>query len=143
MSYCSCGHDEAAHVGYDAVVARTGGKKALFGCTACLQCQGLRPAVVFHTVIWTETSTNIHFALGLEGALATREAAERVAAAYREFFQADADDGLEQARFARVGIAELPAPDPSLKHPTPRDDVDGIVAEINARTARKRESRLS
>jgi len=98
---------------------------------------------VFHTVIWTETSTNVTFALGLEGALATREAAERVAAAYRMFFEADAESGLEQARFARVGIAELPAPDPSLKHPEPRADVDGIVAEIEERAARKREERLS
>ncbi len=100
-------------------------------------------ALVFHTVIWTETATSIQFSLGLEGALATREAAERVAAAYREFFEIDLEVGVEQARFARVGIAELPAPDPSLKHPEPRADVDGIVAEINERTTRKREMRLS
>lgn len=98
---------------------------------------------VFHTVIWTETSTNITFSLGLEGALATREAAERVAAAYREFFKADADTGLVQAQFARVGIAELPAPHPSLKHPAPRVDVDAIVAEIEIRTMKKHGKRLS
>jgi hypothetical protein len=98
---------------------------------------------VFHTVIWTETATNIQFALGLEGALATREAAERVAAAYREFFAVDAETGVELARFARVGIAEMPLPHPSLKHPEPRTDVDAIVAEINTRTAQRREARLS
>jgi len=98
---------------------------------------------VFHTVVWTETPTNITMSLGLEGALTTREAAERVATAYREFLQADSDDGLVQAYFARVGILEISRAHPQLKHPEPRVDVDAIVAEIEARTARKREKRLS
>lgn len=98
---------------------------------------------VFHTVIWTETPTNITMSLGLEGALTTREAAERVAAAYREFLKTDADDGLQQAYFARVGVLEMPRAHPQLKHPEPRADVDAIVAEIEARTAQKREKRLS
>lgn len=98
---------------------------------------------VFHTVIWTETPTNITMSLGLEGALTTREAAERVAAAYREFLKADADDGLQQAYFARVGILEIPRAHPALKHPDPRADVDAIVAEIERRTVLKREKRLS
>jgi len=98
---------------------------------------------VFHTVIWTETPTNITMSLGLEGALTTRDAAERVTAAYREFLKADADDGLAQAFFARVGILEMPRAHPQLKHPEPRTDVDAIVAEIEARTAQKRERRLS
>lgn len=105
--------------------------------------EGSTMNTVFHTVIWTETSTNITMSLGLEGALTTREAAERVAAAYREFFQADAADGLEQAQFARVGILEIPRAHPQLQHPEPRTEVDTIVAEIEARTAKKRERRLS
>lgn len=98
---------------------------------------------VFHTVIWTETPTNITMSLGLEGALTTRAAAERVATAYREFLKADAEAGLEQAYFARVGILEMPRAHPSLKHPEPVENVDTIVAEIEARTTLKREKRLS
>jgi hypothetical protein len=137
-----CKHIEAAHVGYNTVVKLLEGR-ALTGCTACLECQGIRMSHVFHTVIWTETPTNITMSLGLEGAITTRKAAERVAVAYREFLKADAASGLEQAYFARVGILEMPRADPQLKHPEPRTDVDAIVAEIEARTTQKLEKRLS
>lgn len=87
--------------------------------------------IVFHVVIWTEGETSIAFELGLEGELATREAAEKCAETYRELFKmVYARDGApEQVFRTRVGILEMPAPDPRLKHPTPRTDVEEIMKE--------------
>jgi hypothetical protein len=96
-------------------------------------------ATVFHTMIWTENATGITMALGLEGTLTTREDADRVAGVYREWLQAGyVLEGNPEGGFAsRVGVLEMPAPDPRLKHPEPRTDVDQIIVEIRARLARK------
>lgn len=91
--------------------------------------------VVFHTVIWTETDTGITMSLGLEGTLATREDADRVAQAYRDLLAVDDDPAV--AFRSRVGIIEMPAPDPRLKHPEVNRDVDRIVAGLTARVAQK------
>lgn len=89
---------------------------------------------VFHVVLWTEGQTGITFSLGLEGTIATREVAERCAAVYRECLQIGYETlpggDPTQAFRSRVGILEIPAPDPRLKHPAPRDDVEAIAAEI-------------
>ena len=89
-------------------------------------------ATVFHIVLWTEGETGITFSLGLEGTITTREVAERCAAVYRECLQHGYDTFGDptQAFRSRVGILEIPAPDPRLKHPEPRDDAEAIAAEI-------------
>ena len=96
--------------------------------------------VVYHTVIWTETDTGITMSLGLEGTLATREDADRVAQAYRDLLAVNytIDGDPEMAFRSRVGVLEMPAPDPRLKHPESNRDVDRIVAGIAERVAQKR-----
>jgi hypothetical protein len=96
-------------------------------------------ATVFHTLIWTERPDGIMMTLGLEGTLTTREDADRVADIYREWLHAGyvLDGDPDQAFRSRVGVMEIPAPDPRLGHPEPRTDVDQIIAEIRARLARK------
>jgi hypothetical protein len=96
--------------------------------------------VVFHTVIWTETDEGITMSLGLEGTLATREDADRVAQAYRDLLTVgyEVDGNPDMAFRSRVGIIEMPAPDPRLKHPESNRDVDRIVAGLNARVDQKR-----
>jgi len=96
-------------------------------------------ATIFHTLIWTENATGIMMTLGLEGTLTTREDADRVADVYREWLQAGyvIDGDPSQSFRSRVGVLEMPAPDPRLKHPEPRTDVDQIIIEIRARLARK------
>jgi hypothetical protein len=96
--------------------------------------------VVFHTVIWTETDTGITMSLGLEGTLATREDADRVAQAYRDLLAVgyEVDGNPDMAFRSRVGIIEMPAPDPRLKHPESNRDVDRIVAGLTARRDQKR-----
>lgn len=97
-------------------------------------------ATVFHTIIWTEAENDIVMTLGLEGTIATREAAERVADAYREWLRIGYEiDGTPENVFrSRVGILEMPMPDPRLKHPAPCEDVDQIIAEIQSRVNKKR-----
>jgi hypothetical protein len=94
---------------------------------------------VFHIVLWTEADQNITFSLGLEGTIATREVAERCAAVYRECLQHGYETigDAAQAFRSRVGILEIPAPDPRLKHPEPRDDVEEIVKAIRAQFEKK------
>jgi hypothetical protein len=100
---------------------------------------------VFHIVLWTEGQTDIAFSLGLEGTIATREVAERCAEAYRECLKLgyEIDGDPTQAFRSRVGILEIPAPDPRLKHPEPRDDVEQIVKEIRALFERKKAAKTS
>ena len=77
---------------------------------------------VYHVVLWTEDAGRIGFALGAEGALASRDVAERCVEAYRERVEATS---------TRVGILEMPAPDPRMNHPAPRGDIENLVAEIH------------
>lgn len=138
--YCSCAHSEAAHVGHEAVVARVGDVKAVRGCGACLRCQGISVNdTVFHIVLWTEGQHDITMSLGLEGTIATRAAAERCAETYRECLRIgyETDGDPTQAFRSRVGILEIPVPDPRLKHPEPRNDVEVIVTEIQRLFERK------
>lgn len=78
--------------------------------------------------------------LGLEGAIASRETAERCADVYRECLAANyaVDEKSMEGYRSRVGILEIPAPDARLAHDPPRDDVEEIVKTIRLRFARKR-----
>ena len=80
---------------------------------------------VFHVVIWEENDVSISFRLSLEGSIADREAAERLATAYRE----------KTSHPSRIGILEIPAPDPTLKHPSPltSEQVESFIAEMKNR----------
>jgi hypothetical protein len=100
--------------------------------------------VIYHTVIWTETDTGITMSLGLEGTLITRADAERVAQAYRDLLAVgyEVDGNPDMAWRSRVGIVEMPAPDPRLKHPEPNRDVDQIVLGLTARAEQKRTKKL-
>lgn len=98
---------------------------------------------VFHIVLWTEGQTDITMSLGIEGTIATREAAEHCAETYRECLQlgyATIGDPTQTFR-SRVGILEMPAPDPRLKHPEPREDVEQVVEEIRKRFAQQAKSK--
>lgn len=96
-------------------------------------------ASVFHIVLWTEGASGIEFSLGLEGTIATREVAERCAAVYRECLQLGYETigDPTQAFRSRVGILEMPTPDPRLGHPAPRDDVEQVSIEIRKLFERK------
>lgn len=98
-------------------------------------------STVFHVVLWTEGQVGIEFSLGLEGTIATREVAERCAEVYRECLQLGYETlpGADptQAFRSRVGILEIPAPDPRLGHPPPRDDVEQVSIEIRHLFERK------
>jgi hypothetical protein len=87
---------------------------------------------VFHIVIWAETKTSIHFQLGLEGSIARREDAERLVEAYRERAASRKPIGDYPSR---IGILEIPAPDPVLQHPSPltSEQVESFIAEMKNR----------
>jgi hypothetical protein len=78
--------------------------------------------------------------LGLEGTLATRADADRVAQAYRDLLAVgyEVDGNPDMVWQSRVGIVEMPVPDPRLKHPEPNLDVDTIVAGLTARADQRR-----
>jgi hypothetical protein len=96
-------------------------------------------STVFHTVTWIETDTGITMSLGLEGTISTRADAERVAQAYRAWLAAGyvAEGAPDKAYCARVGILEIAAPDPRLKHPEPCADIDAVIAGIQARIEKR------
>jgi hypothetical protein len=95
---------------------------------------------VFHIVIWTEGVTDIVFELGTEGELATREVAEKVAGAYRELLDMvyARNGGAEHAFRSRVGILEIPMPDPRVRRPVPRTDVEEIMKEARELLLRRK-----
>lgn len=95
--------------------------------------------MVFHIVLWTESPTGIEFSLGMEGTIASRDVAERCATVYRECLQLGYETigDPTQAFRSRVGILEIPAPDPRLGHPPPRDDVEQVAIEIRKLFERK------
>lgn len=80
-------------------------------------------ANVFHITIWAETDTRIDFTLGAEGAIATRQAADQVAAAYRELFANSTPD-------TRIGILEIPEPNPKFHYKPPLTDVSEVLAGL-------------
>jgi len=82
---------------------------------------------VFHVVLWTE-GADINFELGLEGAIALRADADRLAQAYQAVRPVGAGCQL------RVGVLELPAPHPDLDHPSPLTTiaVEAVIAQLYA-----------
>lgn len=73
--------------------------------------------------------------LGEEGQLGSRDVAERCAAVYRECVQIGYETiGNPAMAFrTRIGVLEMPSPDPRLGHRPPREDVDALMSEIRAR----------
>jgi hypothetical protein len=94
---------------------------------------------VFHTVTWIESPTTIGMTLGLEGAIAKREDAERVVEAMREY----AALTRKPAESIRIGILEIPAPDEAMieaanmAHVVVCNDVEPIIEVIRKKIARR------
>jgi hypothetical protein len=89
---------------------------------------------VYHTVIWVESGTNIQFSLGLEGAIGSEADAEALANAMQEKFkqQYERAGKADRSYEVRVGVLAFPAPDPLLKHPTPKSayEMNDIIKAV-------------
>jgi hypothetical protein len=92
---------------------------------------------VFHIVIWTDSATGIEFTIAGMNTFATRADADRVAEVYREGLLTGYANNrtAEEAYHSRVGVLEMPAADPRLRHPAPssEEDVEKIIAELRKR----------
>jgi hypothetical protein len=89
---------------------------------------------VFHVIVWEETASNIGLIIQpMDGPLASRSDAERIAAAFRTRFQAKYSEGQREVR---VGILEIAPADPSLgpSAPLTPEKVDNIIQVITYNT---------
>jgi hypothetical protein len=97
----------------------------------------MKPATVFHIILWTDSQTGIEFTVAGMSTFASRTDADRVADVYREaLFTGYTNNGtLEEAYHSRVGVLEMPEADSRLKHPAPAspEDVEKIIAELRER----------